>query len=563
MTEVSKSNGKPEASTEISVVDKQAEDALVASMIVEPKCIEAVFDIVGPDCFFIDSNRRIARAIQMLVRKESQVNVVMLATMLKTTGYFEQIGGVAGISRLLDATPSVALEDVLSYAQVVRERWCMRAAKAEAQALVAKIETGSIVDIGEAFRISSEHVTQITTVEDDSIFGFWASEFGDIVEEPKRETWLLMDSLTQKPALPIGRAAMLSASGGTGKTTSLAQLAVSVALGLDWCGFTVNTMGCVVLACGESDGELMKRHLWRACNQLELDETQRLRAMSQIKALPLYGKEVNMLSGKFNERTDFLRQFNKHLTKLAIEEKCQWSLVILDPLSRFAGSDTESDNAAATKFAQAVETLCKLPGTPCVLCAHHSSKQSAKDGQNDSRGVSGLRDAFRSVSIMTRHMIEGLVAVHMQCNKSNEAPHYQDRWLVQGTGNIGGTLRLATDSESAMFTEASEAKGKKKGKTAGIKLERPNLHDCIIVKLKELGGVVQSRDWLFNNHLSGYRKADVWDAFALLFSQHEITLDTSGPSRGTVRLTALECQVPLKVENNDGRKAETDHASAE
>ena len=378
--------------------------------------------------------------------------------------------------------------------------------------------------------------------------GFWATEFGDVAAEPERETWLLHDEIGDKPALPLGRAGMISAAGGTGKTTSLCQLAVSVALGLSWCGFRVQHEGCVVLACAESDRKLMHRHIWRACNALDLDIHQREYVMSQILALPLAGKEVNMLRGTAGndlERTEFLARFGDHLRDVALDGQFGWALIILDPLSRFAGPDTESNNAAATKFAQAVETLCELPGTPAVLCAHHSSKLSVREGRNDSRGVSGLRDAFRFVSTLTRMCVESVVGVHMECDKSNEAPYFLPRWLVQLSGSSGGALRVATIEEAAMLVEAAGPHRRCKTKISAPKIDPVEL---VVGKLAELGGVVRSRNWLRENHLAGIDHNELTTVWSTLLDDGRITIDQSGKTKGTVRLVGHNPQTALNLD---------------
>ena len=53
-------------------------------------------------------------------------------------------------------------------------------------------------------------------------------------------------------------------------------------------------------------------------------------------------------------------------------------LVVVDPLSRFAGPDAEKDNAAATRFMQALESLAAPDRA--ILNAHHTNKLSRGPG---------------------------------------------------------------------------------------------------------------------------------------------------------------------------------------
>jgi RecA-family ATPase len=75
-----------------------------------------------------------------------------------------------------------------------------------------------------------------------------------------------------------------------------------------------------------------------------------------------------------------------------------WQLIILDPASRFAGAETEKDNAVATAFIACLEKISQsLKGNPTILLAHHKSKAGTRDssGQADARGSSALTDGSR------------------------------------------------------------------------------------------------------------------------------------------------------------------------
>jgi hypothetical protein len=345
---------------------------------------------------------------------------------------------------------------------------------------------------------------------------------------------------------------MIAAAGGTGKTTTLVHMSVSVALGLSWCGFQVENRGPVALCLGESDDALMRRHLWRAYNALDLSPEQRAEAVKQILPMPLSGHEVNFIRGIGTdlERTEFYTRLRKRLEKLASQEGFQWSMIVLDPLSRFAGPDTEKDSAAATRFVQALEVLTKLPGTPAVMCAHHSSKNSMQLGKNDARGSTALRDGVRSVMTLTRHKAEGVVGVMMSCDKSNEAPHFEDRWLVQQQGDKGGTLRMSTESEAAMLTES--IKPKRRGRPPADVMppiedlkSRLDPKSVIVAKLTELGGSARSRTWL-EPQLSGCRHDALRAAFRDLEAEGVIRIIAKGKWRGRVELMEFAAQTEIE-----------------
>jgi hypothetical protein len=133
-----------------------------------------------------------------------------------------------------------------------------------------------------------------------------------------------------------------------------------------------------------------------------------------------------------------------------------WSLIIMDPLSRWAGGGVESNNEAATRFVQVVETLTTVRGKPSALLAHHSSQVSARAGQSDARGVTGIRDGFRwqaSLDLIADEE-DDLEGILLRNPKSNYSLRFRPLLLVRNSEpGIEGTLRPAEpDEEEALKT---------------------------------------------------------------------------------------------------------------
>lgn len=210
-------------------------------------------------------------------------------------------------------------------------------------------------------------------------------------------------------AVPLGRVGMLAAGGGQGKSWALCQLALCVAAGVDWLGtFKVVKEGRVLLALAEEEEEELQRRLYYGARALGLGTQQRDTAADRIVALPMAGRAVALTYspaelqaqghvpglGQLPE-TEFAQAIR---AKLATAD--DWRLIVLDPISRFAGPDVEVDNAAATRFVQTLESLTRAPGNPTLMVAHHTAKATRGEGSAGSeagaaRGASGLTDAVR------------------------------------------------------------------------------------------------------------------------------------------------------------------------
>jgi RecA-family ATPase len=272
---------------------------------------------------------------------------------------------------------------------------------------------------------------------------------------------------------------MLAAGGSVGKTMALTQLAVAVATGRRWLecrngthedfpGFdTPEEGGRVLLALGEEDAGEARRRLHAAVMGTGLTREEKALVASRIVVAPLMGQGVQLIApaDKWGTQPPQPTAFALELRARLMESPEPWSLVVIDPLSRWAGPDTETDNAAATKFVQLLETFTKAPGTPTVLVAHHTTKGARREGTADdtaARGASALSDGVRWHAHMTaKPHPEGVHGVgvprmaELRVVKTNYGlPLDETLWLAR---DEGGLLRAASRREKAEFVEADKA----------------------------------------------------------------------------------------------------------
>lgn len=201
--------------------------------------------------------------------------------------------------------------------------------------------------------------------------------------------------------LPRNKAGTFTAQGGIGKTMAIVQLALSVATGRPWLGHFIvdpNAPKRVLLLLGEEDREEVYRRLYYAAAGMNLSDEEWQAACSLIIAVPLAGKPTPLLS---LSRDVVAETYHLAALRSLLEAEGGWGLVVLDPLARFAGVDAESSNLLATRFVQAVEALCDVPGGPTLLVVGHSSKNARKEGKADARGVTALTDGFRWHATLT------------------------------------------------------------------------------------------------------------------------------------------------------------------
>lgn len=296
----------------------------------------------------------------------------------------------------------------------------------------------------------------------------WLAEAGEdwlTSRGPDRQFLLMRDG---KGVLPLGKVGAFIAAGGAGKTMALTQLALAVATGTKWLDeFDVETPGAVLLALAEEDAEEMRRRLFNAA-ALTLhkngagyarkdDEVRALTAtaLQRIVCLPLAGQRVALVEGAGGSITEspMLADMQARLDAMKDADggPVEWRLIILDPLSRWSGADTEKDNASATRFVEAVESLAmKTAGRPTVLIAHHTGKNSrgAANDENAARGVTALTDGVRWVASMYPDEIDGWAWLKLP-TKSNYTATCKEPLLLRRDDKHGGALRVGTDAEEA------------------------------------------------------------------------------------------------------------------
>jgi len=194
-----------------------------------------------------------------------------------------------------------------------------------------------------------------------------------------------------------GKVAMIAAEGGAGKTFLLTDLAFAIATGRRWLQtFDVAGPAKVLFVVGEEDADEMHRRLYDVAQTHDgLVDVDRQNLDRNAVILPLAGVVspfVELDATGNVAATPFLvdlRQF--------VADEGPFAAVIVDPLSRFGGSDTEKDNAQATKFIQHLEGFAEPK--PTVFVAHHTNKGSRGAGASvdtaSARGSSGLTDGAR------------------------------------------------------------------------------------------------------------------------------------------------------------------------
>ncbi len=474
--------------------DLAAERAVLSACMIDASRLDIAHAIIQRRDFYDERHQVIWSALLELRAAAVPIDVVTLAAQLRdhvivdekgeTRNRLAVAGGVAYLGHLIDETPAVS--HLEAHARIVHDCATRRRVISTAQ-LVAAEGYGEVEphwEVGAATRLAE--AAEVENRNRGAIFETWRTWSREMLDTPPApQPWLLRhptkDGVECAPLcgdglLPLGKVGLLTSEGGTGKTYAMVQLAVSVATGRRWLGhFDVATearRGRVCIAMAEEGEGDWHRRVYPTVEALGLDAREKDLVHQRVQPLPLMGKNVALLApnadGILTETAEYhalrsrlrndavrhhpnCRKSQDPRLRIPCLDACMpgWSLIIIDPLARWAGPETEKDNHAATRFIQLMEALTDVPGNPTVIVVHHSSKDARKQGKADARGVGGITDAARWHATMRADHGDVLFA---QQKSNYSIPMVQDLRLRRGRG---GVLRVPS-AEEERETEARE-----------------------------------------------------------------------------------------------------------
>ncbi len=104
--------------------NSDAERNVIGSMLLLPRCIGEVADVVSADDFYGNANQRLFRHLVAMDATAAKIDATLLLERLHTSNEIEAVGGAAYIGECLLSAPHVA--HVVYYAKIVRDRAILR-----------------------------------------------------------------------------------------------------------------------------------------------------------------------------------------------------------------------------------------------------------------------------------------------------------------------------------------------------------------------------------------------------------------------------------------------------
>ncbi len=102
----------------------EAEQAVIGAMLIDPSCVPVVIEQLRSADFYADENRIIFDCIYTMFNGAKKIDAVTVLDNLKAQGDYDDAGGRAYLTQLMEVTPTAA--NVREYAAIVRDKSMMR-----------------------------------------------------------------------------------------------------------------------------------------------------------------------------------------------------------------------------------------------------------------------------------------------------------------------------------------------------------------------------------------------------------------------------------------------------
>ena len=120
----------------------EAEQSVLGSIIIDPKCYLRAATLLKNDYFYLPQHREIYAALTEMFEKNQPVDIVTLLEKLKGRGVYDDAGGKAYLTQIIQTVPSTA--NVENYIAIVRDKYFARSLLAAAKGIIKDINENTL-----------------------------------------------------------------------------------------------------------------------------------------------------------------------------------------------------------------------------------------------------------------------------------------------------------------------------------------------------------------------------------------------------------------------------------
>ena len=424
-----------------------AEQAVIGSLLIDPRCVPEVLEKLKADEFYIKLNRDIYETVYAMFSYGQTIDPVTVLDQMKVRGVYED-NCPEYVAEIMRVTPTAA--NVLEYAAIVRDRALLRRLGEAADEINSMIYEGA----GEADAMLEAAERRIYALRQGRSAGGLVP-IASVVQNVFDEMSAAAESGRQIPGMATGlpdldrtilglnksELVLVAARPGMGKTSIALNMAMHVALN--------EKKAVAIFSLEMSREQLVMRLLSRAA----------LVPLTNLLTGQLSAQQWSSISDAANQlsATDIRIDDNPTLTVSDMNAQCRrvpnLSLVVIDYLQllQSAGSghswSNESRTQAVSDISRMMKIMAKELNIP-VVCASQLSR--ANESRQDKRPM--LSDLRESGAIeQDADVVIGLYRDGYY-NKETENPNLAEAIVLKNRKGQTGTVELNWMPEYTSFT---------------------------------------------------------------------------------------------------------------
>ncbi|MCQ2450770.1 MAG: replicative DNA helicase [Clostridia bacterium] len=369
----------------------EAEQAVLGSIIIDPKCLDNIAEWMKPELFYLPQHQDIYSAISTMFEFNQVIDFVSLLEKLKSNGTYDDDGGKAYLTQLVQSVSSSA--NVMEYVSIIRDKYYSRALLNAAKEIIKDVDE-NILDSGKLINNAEQRIYDIRS-------GREVSGLTHIKQVLENETYDLLakksDPETKNDyiGIPSGISSLdkmitglnksdliiLGARPGMGKTAFALNIARNVA---------VNAGKTVCFFSLEMTRDQLAQRLLSSEAGIKSEK---------LRTAELDGDEWTVLAqaGENLSKADFYIDETSSITvpemKAKLRRMKKVDLVIVDYLG-LMHTPRQNDNRVqeVAEITRSLKIMAKELKVPVIACAQLSRATEAK-GKSHKPALADLRDS--------------------------------------------------------------------------------------------------------------------------------------------------------------------------
>ncbi len=376
---------------------KDLEEAVLGAIMLEKSAFDTVVEILKPECFYVDANQRIYRAMQSLAQKSQPIDILTVVEELKFKEELEMVGGPYYVTRLTNTVVSTA--NIEAHSRIVLQKFIQR----ELIRISGEIISDSYEDSTDVFDLLDEAESKLFEITNNHL----RKNF-DPIDRVLVKTIQRIEDLRNRnddfTGVPSGFAGLdrvtygwqntdliiLAARPAVGKTAFALNLARNAAL------HPTKPTPVGVFSLEMSAGQLVQRIL-AAESEIMLEKSARGK-LEEHEMKQLYARGIQRLAQApiFIDDTPALNIFELRAKCRRLRNKHNIGMIIIDYLQLMSGT-AENRNAnreqEISKISRDLKGLAKELGVPIIALSQLSREVEKRKEGNKMPQLSDLRES--------------------------------------------------------------------------------------------------------------------------------------------------------------------------